>query len=203
MTEEQLNKALARLCRLSLKTEEKSGIGFIDVYEDENENLHLHEVKGVKSIDEFEDELLNGLTWAWNMKDYIKEVLKSQGKDPQTIEEQINSSQTLCLLSDLANGTKHGKLRKSRSGYFACLGKVTMSIPQIALSKITFEARRIETEINDSSEVEFSAPVISNEGVTLGDAGVILSESLKIWESLSIFSGEDHARKDSRPSVKR
>jgi len=185
MTKEELQTAFARLHRLSLKVDQKSGAGFIDVYEDEQKNLHLHHVKGIKSTDEFEDELLNALMWAWNMKDYLKEMLNSQGKDPQTVEDLINSSDTLCLLSDLANGAKHGKLKKSRSGQFARLDKVIITIPQNAVSKITFEARRVETDVEDSSKVELSAPVISNEGEVVGDAGLILSESLKIWESIA------------------
>lgn len=186
MTNHELHQAFARLRRLSDKVEEKSGAGFVDIYLDEDGEVHLHRVAGTKSINEFEDELLNAIVWAWNIKDYLKEAAKACGRDPRAIEKLVDRSESLLVLSDLANGAKHGKLRESRSGHFATLGEIVMSIPQQAVSRISFTDRRVDTDVADSSLVEFSAPVFAQDGSNLGEAGKILAAALTVWEQAGL-----------------
>ena len=182
MTEHELHSALSRLQRFFNKVKEKSGIGFVDIYELDDGDLHIHKVTGIKSGIDFEDELVNAITWAWNIKDYLKETAKARKRSPKDIEKLIDREPSLQLLSDLANGVKHGKLRESRSGRFAYLGLVKISFPQKSIASITFHAKEVDTEICNSELVEFTAPVHCNTGEIIGEAGEILMDAVSIWE---------------------
>ena len=183
MNERQVHEAFARLRSLSGKIAERSGPGFVDVYSAHDGQLHLHKVTGTKSLSEFEDDLLNAVVWAWSLKDYLKEAAKAHGNDPQQIENLANSSEALGLISDLANRSKHGSLRKSRSGRFAKLGEVSMSIPQSAIRQITFSASMVSTDVADATHVQFHAPVQADSGEVLAEAGECLVEAISIWEN--------------------
>lgn len=51
-----------------------------------------------------------------NLKDNLKNCLKSNGHDPQLVEDEINNSIHLQVLIDIVNQEKHGSpLKKSRS----------------------------------------------------------------------------------------
>ncbi|WP_374972512.1 hypothetical protein [Spongiibacter marinus] len=182
MNDRQLHEAFARIRRLSAKIGEQSGPGFVDVYLNDDDQMHTYEVLGVKSLVEFEDELLNAIVWVWSAKDYLKEVAKSCGNDPKDIEKLVNESKVLMFIADLANRSKHGNLRKSRSGKFAKLGQVSMSIPKSAIGTLTVVESHVSTVIAAPEEIEYRAPVESENGEYLADAGECLIEAIKIWE---------------------
>lgn len=183
MNDKQLHEAFARLRRLSAKIEERAGLGFVDVYLSDDGQIHLHKVAGAKSISEFEDELLNAIMWVWCVKDYLKEAAKACGNDPKEIEKLANESESLGLVSDVANRSKHGNLRDSRSGKFAKLGPISISIPQTAVSKITVEANLVSTDVGDPDQIEFLAPIMSENGEILAEAGECLIEAINVWET--------------------
>jgi hypothetical protein len=183
-----LHEAFARLQRLSQKIKERAGPGFVDVYVAGDGQFHLHEVAGAKSLPEFEDELLNVIVWAWSVKDYLKEAARSCGNNPTEIESLANESEELGLISDLANRIKHGNLGKSRSGRFAKLGPISMSIPQSAVGKITVGANRVSTDVVDPDKIKFHAPVLSQDGEVLAEAGECLMEAIKVWETKGLHS---------------
>lgn len=183
MKDKQLHEAFARLQRLSKKIEERAGPGFVDVYVAGDGQIHSHEVTGVKSLAEFEDELLNVIVWTWSVKDYLKEAARFCGNNPSEIEALANESEVLGLISDLANRIKHGKLEKSRSGRFAKLGSISMSIPQSAVGKITVGANRVSTDVADPDKIEFHAPVLSQDGEVLAEAGECVVEAIRVWET--------------------
>ncbi len=70
------------------------------------------------SIQDARGELHSFYVEAYHLKDALKNLLGSVGRDPQQVERVINGDGRLALLADLANLDKHGKLNvPPRSGY--------------------------------------------------------------------------------------
>lgn len=176
----------ARVSRITGHLEEKSGVGFSQSHTFPDGHTHHYKINGVKSLERFEDELLTAFIWVWNMKDYLKTIALANCQAPEEIENIVNASSPLQLVSDVANRAKHGYLRKSRSGQFAMLDGVSISIPQQAISRISVGAFDVSADVSDASLVEFKASILSQSGVTLGEANNILSEALAVWENRAV-----------------
>jgi len=98
------------------------------------------EVIGIKAPEVLEDELLTLFIWLWSMKDYLKALCATRGiagseiEQIEQIEQIANVERPLSIVADIANRAKHGVLSKSRSGDFAKLQHVSISIPQSAVA---------------------------------------------------------------------
>ncbi|WP_431023688.1 hypothetical protein [Halomonas sp. H5] len=148
----------------------------------ENGEEHRYHVHGIKSLTQLEDELLNAFVWVWAMKDYLKAEARLRGKDPRQIEQIANGSMPLLLVSDVANGIKHGSLDNSRSGHFATIGGVGVSMPQESIASISFGAFDVTTQIERPEQAEFKADVVAAEGNVLGSAHQVLQDAIEAWE---------------------
>lgn len=183
MNQSDLDDAFIRLLRLTSNIEEKAGKGFVDVYQNPQGEIYTHQVSGIKSMTDIKDELLNATTWAWNIKDYLKEMAKKNGVEPQLIEDLVNRTISLQLIADIANRAKHGVLTKSRSGRYARLQPLEVSIPQLGIGSLKFEDRQMITLVSDPTTVTYKAKITSTEGDDLGDLFYILKQTISIWET--------------------
>ena len=181
-----LSQVQERVSRIVGRLQEKSGIGFSQSHTFPNGETHHYKIRGGKSLEEFEDDLLTAFIWVWNMKDYLKEIAKKNGKEPQHIEKIVNSSSELQLVADVANRAKHGELKKSRSSHFASISEASMTLPQEAIAKITFGAFDVSTEVQSPEKIEFKATILAKSGTKLGEADYILSTALGVWEEKGV-----------------
>ena len=96
-------------------------------------------VKGIKPLVHVQDEIETTFVWSWSVKDYLIEELVGINSTvtKQMIENEINNYTCLVLCADIANGLKHDKLMKSRSGHFAKLSIIqTATINKDTVSTI-------------------------------------------------------------------
>ncbi|WP_419307247.1 hypothetical protein J8402_12280 [Chromohalobacter israelensis] len=173
--QERIDRALAAVSVCAGKDWSQS-------YTFESGEPHEYRLRGIKSLVQFEDELLNAFVWIWSMKDYLKEEAARSGKIPEEIERIASATTALKLVSDIANGAKHGSLNKSRSGSFASLGNIGVSIPQEAIGSIKFGAFDVLSDIKRPELAEFRADVCSHDGKVLGGAISVLQEAIGAWE---------------------
>lgn len=178
----ELNELRDRIGRMTRKLENKAGTGIAGENTFPNGEVHRFRFEGVMPVEEFKDNLLSLYVWAWSMKDYLKAVATSIGKDPRYIESIVDSSPALQLVADIANRSKHGTLKKSRSGQFANLSRVRFTAPQKSISSITFSAIDVVVNVSYPDQVEYTASVVSDSGVELGNAKEILSNGIAVWE---------------------
>jgi hypothetical protein len=122
--------------------------------------------------------------WLWSFKDYLKVYAQSLGKSGRWVEAEASADPCLSMCADIANRVKHGNLRESRSGKYAQLGKLTYSVPQEAMGKITVRAFEVELDVSNSSLVTFEMPVLEGSGRAIGDAFKFLERGIVRWEEL-------------------
>jgi hypothetical protein len=178
----QLRSIQGRIGRALSVVSAYTGESWTQSHAFEDGEEHHYRVHGIKSLAQFEDELLNAFVWVWAMKDYLKAEAKLQGKDPRQIEQIANGSTPLSLVSDVANGIKHGALDNSRSGHFATIGGVGVSIPQESIASISFGAFDVTTRIERPELAEFKADVVGADGSVLGSALQVLQDAIDAWE---------------------
>jgi len=171
-----------RIARYEAKLKILHGEGYQQTYRVSDGTTQTTRVNGVKPLDDFRDEIETLAIWIWSLKDYLKEIVQGNGKDPRYVEIYVDSCWNLKVCSDLANGAKHNRLRTSRSKLFAKLMDVGMEIPGKSLEKITVLANELVFDIKDASQAEYEAPVEDKDGCLIGDAVEILSCAMQDWE---------------------
>ena len=184
MQSSKIAELFERLGRLVAATKHKSGTGTAWEYTFPNGETHRYVINSIKSHAEAEDDATNLLIWIWNAKDWLKEWAKTNGKNPQVVEDAINADQHLPICGDLANRLKHGKLRKSRSGAFPMLGRICFSMPQQAVSSLTYYAFEVEINVADPTLVEVQLPIVNQDGDPIGDAFDYAERSVLALEQL-------------------
>lgn len=120
--------------------------------------------------------------WAWNLKDYLKELAEANGRNPQEVEDIVNSDRNIQICADIANRLKHGRLNKSRSSFYPKLDRLRFEIPHTALSSITFRCQEIEFDILKTQDVFLAIAVLNKDGDEIGDGFKIFSAALAQWE---------------------
>jgi hypothetical protein len=139
-------------------------------------------IRGIKSPEQLEDELLNLFIWIWSMKDYLKELCRNRSVDPQEIERIANSEDALMIAADIANRAKHGELRNSRSGDFARLENVGYAIDQSAVESIAFRPREVEVTVAIPDDAELRGTVEFDFGKPGRDAFEVADQAIIAWE---------------------
>lgn len=182
MTPVELTEIQGRISRLIASLQTNSGIGFSQSFLHSDGETHSVRVDGVKSLDEFKDDLLNAIIWAWNFRDYLAAALVASGRERKVVTDLVTAHMPLRILSDLANGAKHGPLERSKSGFFARLRPVSLTIPQQAVSSMTFKAFDVSIAVSDPTKAEYSCRIESKDGRDLGDAGQLLNDAVRVWE---------------------
>ena len=148
----------------------------------ENGTTHQYSIRGIKSPEQLEDELLALFVWVWSLKDYLKELYKARGLEPHSVEVVVNEHRALQYVSDIANRAKHGVLRRSRSGASAELVNVGFTVPQSSIAKITVGAFSVGVDVTKPNDVELHASVKTSENEVI-DAFSVLDEAIGVLES--------------------
>ena len=175
----------SRIDRLMALAETQSAAGFEQSRVLDDGTTHTYSVSGLKSPDQFEDELLSLFIWVWSLKDHLKEAFRAKGWRPQDVEDVADGSLPLTLVADIANRAKHGELRDSRSGRSAELVNVGWTIPQSSLSQISIGAFSVGIEVQTPEDVQLHAMVRLSDGVEF-DAFSVLDDAIADWEKYAL-----------------
>jgi hypothetical protein len=120
--------------------------------------------------------------WLWSLKDYLKERLVATGDNPNDVESHVNGCRYLPVLADVANGAKHAKLTRSRSGRFARLGACSMAVrTAIRLEAVQDGDADVQVTLGDPKCVSYKLRIVDQKGRYVGDGLVLLREALAEW----------------------
>lgn len=147
----------------------------------EGEFLQEYSISNIKNLEEHEDNIHELLIWLWNFKDNLKNKLESIGKSAQIVEEKVNEDKTLCIIADLANSLKHGKLKKSRSSLFPRLRRPKITAKLSDTDSIVFLKNKVHIELKKDNSIKPSTLVVSDDGKELGRAEDIAMEAIESW----------------------
>ena len=175
----------SRIARAEASAKRVESSGYQQSHQMDDGTTHHYSIIGIKSPEQFEDELLAMFIWLWSLKDHLKEAYLAKGLDAKIIESIVNNSFAPQLVSDIANRAKHGTLRNSRSGKFAELTDVGFRIPLSAVAKMTVGAFSVETDISKPNDVELHASIKVIDGVSY-NAFAVLEQAQSEWESKSL-----------------
>jgi hypothetical protein len=185
MNKAEFSKIYERVKRTHDVVYRKASTGFSQTTQNSDGISTRVEVVGLKSPDTLEDELLTLFVWLWSMKDYLKTLCKSRGIDACKIERIANENRSLSITADIANRAKHGHLKSSRSGDFAKLQNVCISIPQSALASITFEKPAVVVLVGIPEVAELFAEIGFDSGLAPVDAFSTALQATSAWETLA------------------
>ncbi len=184
MNGSDVKKLFSRVARLSATIAQKRGMGA-------QWNCPLpigatttYRITNVKAPEVLADELEQVFVWVWTLKDYLKELAASVGQPAQSVEALVNSDSNLQLCADLANREKHARLKNSRSGKFAKLGKPRYTIPQKGIGALFVEASSVTIDVSKPEVVDVHVSIEDRSGAVLGDALEVLDAAVRRWERL-------------------
>ena len=151
-------------------------------------NTHTDEklvVRGIKSPEYLEDQILTLCIWMWSMKDYLKKLAIDNGCTGRQIEDIVNNNDSLAIIADIANRTKHGTLTKTRCGDFAKLSGVGYKIKHTSLNTIEFGKLEVTLDVGKPEEAELTATIEFDSGnrAMIDDAFAVISDAMSVWES--------------------
>ena len=182
MNKDNFVSLFERIQRVHNEVHQKANAGFSHSHYSADGALTKIEVIGIKAPEVLEDQLLILFIWVWSMKDYLKTLCKERGIPGNRIEQIANTDRSLSIVADIANRAKHGVLKESRSGDFAKLQNVKISIPQSALSSIAFEYPTIRFTVDIPADAELFAEIGFDSGLAPIDAFQIADEAMKAWQ---------------------
>lgn len=175
---------LARARRLREDIRKNSGPGASWEYTFPDGLTQRYTIIGIQPVECLGDDVASLFLWAWSIKDYLKKLAQTRGRNPQLIENLVDRTPALCLLADVANKLKHAELdRRRRSPYQPRLGKPEYSSDRGGLKSLTYSAEGITVEPTSPEAIELSYPIIDDvSGRVVGDAVVILNAAITYWE---------------------
>ena len=181
---DEIDALFRRMDRLSTSLQVKDGAGSQWNATDSDGQTHSYRIRNVRPIDEIEDNIANLFLWVWNLKDYLKELSLTRGKDAQFIEQLVNQDPHLPICADIANRLKHGVLKKSRSTQFPQLQRAGYKLSGEAIGRITFRTFEVDFDIADPELVEIVMGVEDRDGRYIGDALAYLRSAISTWEAV-------------------
>jgi hypothetical protein len=184
MTVEEVNELLERIRHIAVKTQMKVGQGTHWQAEVPGYGLQTYKITGMKSAHELEDDVANLCVWVWSMKDYLKRLAPLVGRGPSYVEHFINAEPNLLVCGDLANSVKHAGLDRSRSGRCLRMGRLRYTIPQSAVSALTFRQNEVQIDVANATAVEITVPVLDPAGNEAGEVLSFLRKGVAAWERL-------------------
>ena len=123
----EINKILERINRLVKQIEDKEPTDFEWDHTFPDGFKCTCKVNNVKNPEEIEDTLTSAFLWLWSSKDYLKNLVKAKGGNPNIVEKLINQDDYLPLCGDIANKLKHSHLTRTRSKFKPILGNLIIS----------------------------------------------------------------------------
>lgn len=172
-----------RISRAFQSTQTATGSGYRTAYVAQGTDFTTQFfAEGVKSPDQLKDDFLNLFIWVWSLKDYLKVRCESVGLSSQLVEDEANQCPALTYVADIANRAKHGTLNTSRSGMFAELVDVGITVPQKSIQQIEFAGPQVTLRVRDHQHIVIRASVVTRDGVRR-DALAVLDEAMRCWET--------------------
>jgi hypothetical protein len=171
-----------RVNRFRLIVEAKAHLGYTETHTLLDGSEHTYRIRGIKSPNQLEDEILSLFIWIWSMKDYLKELARARGTEPKLIEKIADSELSLGISADIANRAKHGYLRKSRSGRFSRLANVGFTIPGTAIGRIVIGAFDVSLHVRLPDSASLHASIEFETSDPPLDAFSVIEEAMKAWE---------------------
>ncbi len=126
----------------------------------------------------YEDDLWSFFQHCWHLKDWIKND-DSISKD-MMIEEKVKNYKSLQIVADLANRSKHLKLRVRSTRVDADVKSIGVTI-YVPTLNINMKTGKTTTSGNLRSEYKYT--IMTNEGLEY-DALDLARNSVKDWEDL-------------------
>lgn len=185
MNNSEFSKLYERVKRSHDAVHRKASTGFAQTTENADGSITTLEVIGLKAPEVLEDELLTLFVWLWSMKDYLKTLCASRGVAASRIEHIANAERSLSITADIANRAKHGVLKESRSGDFARLQNVSISVPQSALASIVFDRPAVKLTVDIPENAELFAEIGFDSVRAPIDAFQTAADALSVWETLA------------------
>ena len=182
MNKSDFSKLYERVQRSHDAVYRKANVGFAQSNKFPDGSSTNLEVIGIKAPEVLEDELLTLFIWLWSMKDYLKALCATRGIAGSQIEQIANVERSLSIVADIANRAKHGVLRKSRSGDFAKLQNVSISIPQSAMASIAFDKPAVRITVNIPDDAELFVEIGFDSGLAPIDAFQTASQAFTAWQ---------------------
>ena len=183
MSPSDLESITQRISRAFQSTRIVTGPGYGTSYVAQGTDFTTHfHAEGMKSPDQLKDDFLNLFIWVWSLKDYLKQRCKDVGLSVQLVEDEANRCPALTYVADIANRAKHGTLNKSRSGKFAELIEVGLTVPQASIQEIEVAGPEVTSRFREHQHIVIRASVVTRDGVRL-DAHAVLDEAMRCWET--------------------
>lgn len=176
-----IEELILRIRRIANLLNEKYGDGIqLEVITPES-NKFFYEIKGVKSLAVYKDEILSLAIWVWSFKDYIKEILRNTGRDYRDVENLVNNDNNLQVCADIANRAKHLKLKISRSGLFPKWTEPNASVKfkrsDPSIDSISFTKNKVTLDVRKNEYVDYSLPIYDSNNNHIGNAEDIIKDA--------------------------
>jgi hypothetical protein len=181
-TVQEVNELFERIRRVLDRVAVTVGSGTEWKAEVPGHGVHTYKITGMKSPSDIEDDLATLAVWVWSLKDHLKTLFSSLGRDPNDVERCVDSEADLRVCADIANSAKHSVLTHSRTGRFVRAGRLRFSIPQSAVSALTFRAAEVQIDVSQPEQVAIELPVVDKAGKVVGDGIVHLRNAVRAWE---------------------
>lgn len=188
--EEKTKRLLARINRLLGQIQIRDGSDFIHPAKYITGEIGTFTIRGLKSYEEYDDEISELAVWIWSLKDHLKELAGEKGIAKKKLEEVVNNDKNLQICADLANTEKHGKLKESRSGLYAQYGGFSITLMEKGICNINTmlllgeKGENIIIEPVDHNKIQIYFEITDKDGNLLGEAFEILNKALEKWEEI-------------------
>jgi hypothetical protein len=176
-----VERVLARARRLRDDVRSMGGSGASWEFTFPDGVTERYTIKDIRPVENLEDDVESLFVWAWSIKDYLKELAATRGRDPQIIENLVTRTPALCLVADVANRLKHAELKRSRSGLFPRLGRPEYSIHQSGVKSLVFSSEGLTIEPTAPDAVGLSYLVFDTSNNVVADAIVLLDAAISYW----------------------
>jgi hypothetical protein len=130
-----------------------------------------------------------------HLRDHARKYARANGRNPEDVDRTVDNSSALQLVLDLADREKHGGGRRDGgfSGHNPRLGGLIRGMPLGVPGRepvhITVGASGMTVEPEGVLAVVLTAPIIADDGTTVGYLNEVLKEGLAAWEGLLVNWG--------------
>jgi hypothetical protein len=178
----EVDRLLARARRLRDGIREMRGAGASWEFTFPDGITERYTIKGIRPVEDIEDDVETLFVWLWSTKDYLKELASTRGRNPDFIDNLMNRTPALCLVADIANRLKHSNPQRSRSGCWPRLERPEFRGHQSGVRSIEISTTGVAIEPTSPDAVELFYPVVDESGRLVADATVLLASAISYWE---------------------
>lgn len=183
----EVQKLFDRAARVRDTLDQKAGPGAAWQVQVPDVPPHTVSIGAVKQPEIIEDDVAQLLIWCWSLKDYLKELAVAAGSQGKLVESFVDEHPELQLIADLANREKHGRIERSRSGFFPFMRRPSYHVDGKNVAQLGLVQDGVHIDPVDPEAVKVTIPILSEGGEVLGEALALLHAAFGLWEEL--FAG--------------